>query len=694
MHFAQILSECIEALAQGQSVEAVLTLHPEHAEELAPLLHVVTSLQPQSSPKLSEHAFQRGRAALADAARRRSALSSPGLPPTPAEEPTHHRRFIPYRDLLEQKQKSAHAAQPLSTSPLANGHPNTAMLRRVSAAGDHRSHGRSRLLAGRHPHAHPHAATATTAKRSSGKRSSGKRSSSLHRLRQFMTVALPIVLILTSAILLRQAAISTPGSPLYGLKTVSEQGQGLLMTAAGEGATWHANQTLRRLGELAQMTTVPESVDAPLSNDTAVATLATSVAERATMHADQALAAGALLSTTEERTFLRHWLTGLDKLEQTLQQAPDPSAAALALLQKTKKDVVAATIALDPSPIERTEPTASSAPDAPLVEPTVTTELPTALPVATVPATATTAPHLIATPVDPLPTATRVLKATAVPTPTRVPARIQSDLSSPTIAPTATPLPIMTQVIPLERQSGNRSDEESSTNDSTSTGGTTEPSTDSTSTNNSGTDNSGKESADNNGDEQHDESTPPDDRNDSASPVSTGSADDVTATIVPTAPLRTPTPSTGEETVPTASTSLPKTTGVSTVEPDVTISAPELPTVLGTTVAPGQAGSATATPAAQSTALVLDEVPVPILVTVAPIASSVPTVPVPPTAEGQGTTEALPTRTRRPTATPTFVTDPPVTRTTVPAPTDSPPPTHVPAVTVTTVAEPTNALAP
>ncbi len=690
MHFSQILSECIEAVAQGQSVDATLALHPDYAEELAPLLHLVASIQNKSTksiPRLSDGAFQQGRAALADAARRKRPSRTPIAPPLPAYQQTQHRRFVPYRDLL--KQAGAHVTPPSTVPPLPNGLSKTTTPPRGTHPATHRHRGQSRLTAGRRDQRHARTAHTDASK---------KQPSGLYRLRQFVTVLLPVFLILTTATLLRQAAISTPGSPLYGLKTASEQSQGLLMTAAGEGATWHANLMLRRLDEWAQLITAPAPTGAPFTAEPAVATLAASVAARATMHADQALAAGALLPPADQRVFLLHWLTELEKIEQTLQQTANPSAEALVLVQKTKSAVIAATVALDD---------ATNSPDrnVPAVESTASAAAPTALPSpepSTEPSTATIAVEPIVTPVTPLPTATRVLKATAIPTPTRTPVQIQSVVISPTTAPTtvltATPLPIITQAIPLERQSGNQSDEEPSDNNRASTDGTNGPGTD-----NSGADNSGTDRSNNGGTEQDSGSAPT--NPDSDSPASDNSADDVTATAVPTGAAAEETLATAIPPLPTTATALPEPTGLSSVDPEMTISAPEPSTPLPTTIDPGHNNDATATPAPQSTGIILDEVPVPIVVTGVPPVTSVPTVPTPTRAEGEGPTEAPPTRTRRPTSTPT-----PTPAISVPAtrtpelsdpifPTDAPSPidvpvVDVPVVDVTAVAEPTDSFAP
>lgn len=665
MHFAQILSECIEAVAQGQSVEAVLALHPEDAEALAPLLHLVVSLQPQSTAQLSDHAFQHGRAVLVDAARRKRALSTPIEPVPPVELRTHHRRFTPYRNGLS----GAHAARPSPTSPLTNGQPNTALPQNATTVGGLRPSKQSRSLTDRR---HTHAKRAAARKRPAG----------LSYLRQFAAVLLPIMLILMTAGLLQQAANSMPGSPLYRLKTVSEQSQGLLMTAAGEGATWHANQMLRRLAELAQMTTAAESAGTPLTDELAVATLASSVAARATVHAEQALDASALLSAADQRTFLARWLTELETVEHTLQQSSIPSERVWTLLQKTKGEVIAATEALDPSgsnPIDREEL---------LIDPTALAEPPTALPLVTAPPVATTAAQPIVPRVNLLPTATPVLRATAIPTPSFTPVQIQPAFIPPTIAPTATALPIMTQVIPMEQPSGNQPDEDSSSTDPTSTDGR----------NGAGTDEGNIDSGGNNSAETNDEPTSPENDSGGVSPTSDIQANEETTTAVPSG-SGTPTVDAEEEAVTTAVTLLPtdipplsEPTGLPSVEPDGTISAPVLPTTQSTAVDPGQDEDATATPVAQSTGIVLDEGPVPILVTGVPPASSATGVPTPTQAAAQETGEVRPTRTRRPTATPTPVTDPPATHT--PETVESISTAAPTAVDGTTVAEPTDILTP
>jgi len=653
MHFAQILSDCLEAVAHGESIESCLALHPDHAEELAPLLQLATSLQAQPTRTLSAQAFQQGRAALADAARARSsttATETTATEPLPsADSHTQHRRFVPYRDRPAQVRRGATSPLPTSVQP--------------SIA--------------------PILAAPPTTQRRQARRVAVRNHVAASRLRQMVAVALSLILILTTATLLRQTALSTPGSPLYALKTATEEGQGMLMIAAGEGASWHANQMLRRLGELAQITTA-----APLTAEPTTSALTTSLADRAALHADQALATGALLPAEDQRSFLLAWLTRLEKTEQTLQRAATPSTEALALLQKTKRAVLAATAALEDGPVEL------PARELLLDTPTAAVETATALPVATVQATATT-PQRLSTRINLLPTATRVLHATAIPTATQTPAPRLPTLSPPTMAPTITPLPVLTQVMPMEQQSNLPPAEDSATNNRSSTDEADAHQEDEreaeprepTPTNRSENDSSESGSGRNDEPATPTPSITEDDDTDSGAATPTwlptaSSGEGIAATVLPTEPIALP-----------------------SVEAEMTISAPRLPTAAAT-VEPARTEEAPTTPVvAQRTSIALDEGPLPILVTMEPPTSPATTMPTTmPTSEERATADARPTRTRRSTATPAA--------TAIPAATSTPAATKLPATstpeataspasdsssspaTATAPAEPTDIIAP
>ncbi len=608
MHFAQILSDCIEAMTQGSSIEQCLARHPEHAEALAPLLRLVTALPDQSKPRLSPRSFQEGRAALAAAAQAAQRArdgstqvdSLPVDPPSidPAPLPGRHRHVSPYRNWSRQTGTRAGDL---------NGLPNAGTPQRRGRTHDAAYHQPSTLPTGR---PYRHRATAP-AKRAGVPTPLTNRT----RLRGISLMLLALLLMLGGTFVLRQTAVSTPGAPLYRLKTISEQGQGLLMSAAGEGATWHANQMLRRVAELGQMATADAQAATPTQ-----AVFTATLAKQAIGHVDQALTAGTRLSQPAQRTFLLNWLTELERAKQTLQQAPTPSQEALALLEETITEVVAATTALDAATIE--------------VPATASPEAPTLLPTATVPATATARTERIIDPLNQQPTPTRVLQATAIPTATPVQQPLPP-VATATPQPTATPLPVITQVIPLEPQQGDQAK-------STPAAERTSPSATATRAVDPDRDNEPPTTDEDPGQEQIDP-----DHSEEAGGDGATNPTDPGATAVPTLSIWTPTPSSGEELVATATATsptplspMPEVTLLPSVEPDTTIAAPAPPTAT-----PADQTTATAV-APEPTTVGSEATPVPIEVTAQPPAT------VAPTPEEKQTRERQPTRTRRPTATP------------------------------------------
>jgi len=76
-----ILQRCLARIAAGESVAACLHDHPEHADELAPLLEAVAKLRGWAPPTLSDRAraAARARAHAALAARRAPPLRPLGV---------------------------------------------------------------------------------------------------------------------------------------------------------------------------------------------------------------------------------------------------------------------------------------------------------------------------------------------------------------------------------------------------------------------------------------------------------------------------------------------------------------------------------------------------------------------------------------------------------------------------------------
>jgi hypothetical protein len=570
MRFEELLATCIEELAQGSSVEECLARHPKQAESLAPLLRLAASLQTNprlhysSRAQLSSRAFQRGRAALTEAAQAQQPLPVTAYPPVGSPVVAHR-----------------NGAQ-------VSGH--TALLRRDR----HRAPQRRKRPA-------------------------------IH-LYQALTLVVTLVLLLASAAVLELASTSTPRSPFYTLRMTSERAQGVLMTAAGEGATWHAQQTLRRLYDLAAVVTA----DAASPASAEEIALRADLAQQATAHLDQAIKDGSALPQPAQQRFFAEWLLDLERTETWLQQSTVSQEVALALVQRAISQVNG--VVATPLPDE----TVTSAPTA------AVTDL----------ATATVAPPTTtATPQSPTntlqPTATRVLRPTPVPTAEPVLQALPRITATPPLADT--PLPVITQVIRREAPASEEEQEQptapagstpaAETNDESENAETADPGAPSSSNDD------GNDDGADSGEAEETPATATTEQPTTATPTADGA--EVTATI------------TGEPTTPS-----PTTTPEPTGEP---VGSPATPTPLLT---PADAETPPETPSAPGTdlATVVAETAVPGPTTVAPIIPG----PAPTDAVATPTNEVRPTRTRRPTATPaptapaTEVTPPPV------APTEEP----------------------
>ena len=106
------------------------------------------------------------------------------------------------------------------------------------------------------------------------------------------------MLLLGATTFFRQVMTSLPGALLYPVKSSGEQLVGVLMAAAGEGVSWHAAQTERRLQELAQLAN-PDVMT--------VQTLSTAVET----HWEAMLIASEGLPTTERDALLQTQITRL-----------------------------------------------------------------------------------------------------------------------------------------------------------------------------------------------------------------------------------------------------------------------------------------------------------------------------------------------------------------------------------------------
>ena len=105
-----------------------------------------------------------------------------------------------------------------------------------------------------------------------------------------------------------------PGSALYDVKLLSEQGQGLLMAAAGDDAQWQAQLADRRLSELQTLESTGQSVTA-------------GQVERLADQVDAALLAGASLPEDDQAQLYASLQRDLDEATRTLDTGGDALTA-------------------------------------------------------------------------------------------------------------------------------------------------------------------------------------------------------------------------------------------------------------------------------------------------------------------------------------------------------------------------------
>ncbi|MFN8491683.1 MAG: hypothetical protein U0350_29055 [Caldilineaceae bacterium] len=229
-----------------------------------------------------------------------------------------------------------------------------------------------------------------------------------------------LVLLLCLLTVTRNIMISLPGTTLYPLKILSENMEGVLLTAAGEQATWHAQQTENRLQELVLLTQQEQATTDDLRQTIAANVQAT-------------LTASNQLPTVQRDQFLLAWIERL----QTLQKAKDlPPTVALTLENAlaTVKSATQITVAPVKAPVANT-PTARP------VEVSTPILVPTALP-PTAPSTAVQQPPAEVTvnaagltpiEVTPAPLPTHALEEPVVvaPTPTAAQVVIQMPQENP-----------------------------------------------------------------------------------------------------------------------------------------------------------------------------------------------------------------------------------------------------------------------
>ncbi len=196
MTFDDALSNCIDLIARGASIDRCLALYPQYEADLKPLLEVAVSLHFQERAKLSAAGFERGRAAIAH----RLHANGP-VNPASVKDPL----TVPIEDMAVAD--TLVATGPITTAPMHSAPVATHRSRRYTLPA---------------PFVALHALT--------------------------MAVA-AVVLLLATYSFVRNVNTSLPGEPLYAVKRSAEDFQGSLMTVTGRGASWHAMQVKRRLRE-------------------------------------------------------------------------------------------------------------------------------------------------------------------------------------------------------------------------------------------------------------------------------------------------------------------------------------------------------------------------------------------------------------------------------------------------------------
>ncbi len=411
MQFEQVLADCIDRLEQGDSIAECLVRYPQQAQALLPMLELAAALRQHPKPRLSTKAFTQIRATLATQAQQAAAARP--APTTASQSPR-----VPAL-LTNGRYTQAERGNPTEVRHRTGGR------QRADHSRQHRPASNQYTLSSPRP-------TTRTARRS---------------VIRAISMGLTLCLLVGLFAFVRQVSISLPGAPLYGVKTVGEQVQGLLMTAAGDRAQWHAQQAALRIGELAQLPATQQST-----------AQSSTLAQSAASHIESALAAGATLPQTERIEFLTTWQADLQQLNAELQQAAVPATPAVETVQAA---LTAIALALTPTPTVlplATEPTlpASLVPTAIATTGLLSPTLPFT------PSLATATLGLLLTPTATL-TATTVptvsVILTVTPTPVLVPTATPVATASPTVVPTATQLPEIPQVMPREESSSRNEDE-------------------------------------------------------------------------------------------------------------------------------------------------------------------------------------------------------------------------------------------
>ncbi len=229
-----------------------------------------------------------------------------------------------------------------------------------------------------------------------------------------------LVVLLCLLTLMRNIIVSLPGTTLYPIKILSENMEGVLLTAAGEQVTWHAQQTEKRLQELVLITQQQQTARADLLQTIEANVQAT-------------LAASNKMPAAQRDQFLLAWIERLQTI-QTANNLPPTVAFTLEKALATVKSATQITVAPAKAPAANTPTVRPVGESTPILVPTT---IPATAPQATAqqapPEATVNAPGMASIEVTPLPLPTPVIEEPVVmaPTPTAAQIVIQMPKENP-----------------------------------------------------------------------------------------------------------------------------------------------------------------------------------------------------------------------------------------------------------------------
>lgn len=324
MPIEHIVTICLKAIENGESVESCLVRFPDHAEELAPLLQLALALRTSPRPRLSAQAFRAGRSAVAAA----------------AQTAQMNRHRFPTHDATQLRIQNNGSINGINHGGghggiYTNGtgqEPHERPLRRHFPFPTHsrqRQHTAASSLPTTTYHATDIAAQDTM--------SQGQRRTFQYKRRRFSGVlyalAALLLLAIISTTILQRTMSSKPGMPLYTMRSLALEAQGFLINAGGDGAVWYGNQAMQRLSQLERYTTATDQ-EAKSNRQLVAETLALEIHD----NLQRALAAAAQLPIDRQQQLYATWLDDLTARRITL-AAMTGNATVLALLDRSIAEV-------------------------------------------------------------------------------------------------------------------------------------------------------------------------------------------------------------------------------------------------------------------------------------------------------------------------------------------------------------------